>query len=56
MAATTTPMTSRRCWPRVPGVKAGRAVVFSVFDPVTGSEEAVAMVEADGSSAATQRR
>ena len=28
------------------GVKSGRAVVFAVFDPVTQSEEAVAMVEA----------
>ena len=29
-----------------PGVKPGRAVVFAIFDPVTQSEEAVAMVEA----------
>jgi acyl-CoA synthetase (AMP-forming)/AMP-acid ligase II len=30
-----------------PGVKPGRAVVFAVFDEVTGSEEAIAMVETD---------
>jgi acyl-CoA synthetase (AMP-forming)/AMP-acid ligase II len=41
-----------------PGVKPGRAVVFAVFDEVTGSEEAVAMVETEdaGSDAGALKR